>query len=139
MKYYSLDPDVAGEFGPNTVLDHSTRPPTAVRLHVEIDLWDGDELLEVFPCFVVSERVADIARRNRFTGAQIGPVEVTKSENFQALHPDLVLPMFVWLKVNGHPGADDFGLADGIRLVVSERVLGCLQLKHCEASEFTAK
>lgn len=37
------------------------------------------------------------------------------------------LPPFVWLKVDGKAGHDDFGLAEDHRLVVSESVLDALR------------
>jgi hypothetical protein len=55
------------------------------------------------------------------TGAEYGEVEVSCSENFTELYPERNLPPFVWLKVDGAEGADDFFIAEDGRLVVSER------------------
>jgi hypothetical protein len=37
------------------------------------------------------------------------------------------LPKFLWLKVEGFPGRDDFGIAAGLKLVVSKRALEVLK------------
>ncbi|CDX39983.1 conserved hypothetical protein [Mesorhizobium sp. SOD10] len=47
---------------------------------------------------------------------------------FEEMQPDVELPPFVWLKVDGEADHDDFGLAEGHRLVVTERVLDVLRL-----------
>lgn len=139
MNYYSLEPEVAGGLGPHSVLDPRTHPPVVSKLHYEFDGWLGDELLETFPCYIVTQRIRDMIQERGFTGAEFAPVEVTKSITFEELYPNRRLPKFVWLKVNGTPGIDDFGRGptNKILLVVSERVLKALDLKHCDVTEFS--
>ena len=128
MKYYTVEPEVAGGWGKNTVFDRVSGRPTIVRkLHYEFSGWLGDELLTSTPCFRVSERMESEIARGNFTGACFDEVEITKSGEFQDFYPDRRLPKFVWLRVDGNPGHHDFGLARGIRLVVSERALKVLQ------------
>jgi hypothetical protein len=56
MMFYELAPEVAGHWGPGTVMDASEHPPIAHSLHYEFDGW-LDELLESFPCYTrVSSR-----------------------------------------------------------------------------------
>ncbi len=136
MKYYILEPEVAGGIGPHTVMDRRTHPPVVSTLHYEFDGWLGDELLETFPCFIGTERIRDMIRENHFTGVEFASVEITKSDTFTELYPDRSLPNFVWLKVTGTAGTDDFGLEKKNRLVVSERALLALDLKHCDVAEF---
>jgi hypothetical protein len=62
-----------------------------------------------------------------FSGASFAHAEITKSDNFLELQPHVELPQFVWLKVNGKAGHDDFGIARDLRLVVSERILNLLE------------
>ncbi len=55
-------------------------------------------------------------------------VEITASEDFYEFHPECQLPKFVWLKVDGIPGKDDFGLIPApLQLIVSERVIEVLK------------
>ena len=141
MKYYYLEPEVAGGFGPDTIMDHSVSPPRVKRLDYEFDGWSGDELLESFPCFIVTDRLANEIQRLNPTGAQFANVKITKSSQFEELHPALPLPEFRWLKVFGTPGTDDFGIAPDNRLVVSERVLKLLKsfpLSHCDITPWNS-
>lgn len=128
MRYYILDPEVAGGWGKNTVFTRTPGRPTMVhKLHYNFDGWLGDELLETVPCFIVTQKLADLIQAARATGAEFDHVEVSKSKQFEDFYPDRRLPQFVWLKVNGIAGKDDFGLSDRHRLVVSERILEILK------------
>src|SRR5262245_11876854 len=51
MKYFLLDPEVAGHFGKNCVVDLSKRPPIVTGFHNEFDGWLGDDLLERISTF----------------------------------------------------------------------------------------
>lgn len=62
-----------------------------------------------------------------FSGATFADAEVTTSEECQEDQPGLELPPFVWLKVNGKAGRDDFGIAIPFRLVISKRILDLLE------------
>lgn len=140
MKFYAIEPEVAGGMGKNTVFDRTPGKPTVVhKLHYEFQGWLGDELLESTPCFIVSKRVAREIEKAQLTGATFDEVEVTTSEQFQELYPNRQLPKFVWLKVEGIAGQDDFGTAPDGRLIASERALGLLQglgIPHASVTEF---
>jgi hypothetical protein len=135
MKYFILEPEVAGGLGNNTLLDANKHPPIVKRLQYVFDGWLGDELLESFPCFIATKAVVDALQPLNPSGLTFGEVEISKSELFEELHPDRQLPEFVWLKINGTAGRDDFGLCTEYRLVVSDRVLIALRsrrLQQCE-------
>jgi hypothetical protein len=140
MKYYYVEPEVAGGWGQNTIFDRTPGRPTVVhKLHYEFQGWFGDELLESTPCFIVSERMAQSIEGAHLTGAGFDEVEVTKSEHFRELYPRRQLPRFVWLRVEGKAGLDDFGIAQDARLVVSEKTLGILrelEFSHALVTEF---
>ena len=51
---YTLEPEVPGGWGTGIEVDNSCHPPIVKRLHIEFDGWCGDELLECYPCFIVS-------------------------------------------------------------------------------------
>ena len=142
MKYYCVEPEVAGGWGKNTVVDSGLRegPASVSRLHYEFDGWLGDELLTSTPCFIVSERLAREIEGAQLTGVWFDELEVTTSGEFADLYPTLQLPKFVWLRIDGRPGQDDFGLAKGIRLVVSERAWELIKHRASNAivAEFAA-
>jgi len=142
MKYYTLDPEVAGGFGPNSILDDPcTRPPRITHFNYEFAGWLGDPLLEAVACFIVTEPLKDRIAALHPTGVSFGTVEVSKSGEFEDLHPGRQLPIFVWLQVTGEAGEDDFGLSAMHNLVVSERVLEVLRqegMSHCAIADFHA-
>jgi len=141
MNYYYIEPEVAGGWGKNTVFDRTLGKPTVVhKLNYEFDGWLGDELLESTPCFIATERMSREIEQSHLTGARFDHVEVTTSEQFKELYPSRQLPKFVWLRVDGNPGQDDFGIAPDFRLVVSERALKILQavgVAQALVSDFT--
>ncbi len=127
MKYYYLEPEVAGGFGSETNLIPGPSRPTVTALHYVFDGWLGDEILESTPCFIVTERLAALIKSHDLTGANTAAVRIDRSEQFTDLHPNTELPPFVWLKIHGEPGVDDFSMTDNGTLVVSERAWNVLR------------
>jgi hypothetical protein len=123
MKYFNLEPEVAGGVGKGTEMDRRFHPPIVRNLHYEFDVWLGDALLEGFPCFIATKPAADKIAATGLSGVSLGPVEVTTSGLFQDMYPNRKLPKFVWLKIDGAPGHDDFGVAEGFRITGSEKPL----------------
>jgi hypothetical protein len=123
MRYYFIEPEVAGGLGPQTVMEEGPNRPTVTDLHYVFDGWLGDEIVESTPCFIVTGRLADNIRDNGLTGTSTATVRIGRSETFDELYADRGLPEFVWLKVGGERNTDDFFVADDGRLVISERAL----------------
>ena len=142
MPYYALEPEVAGHLGDHAVVDRSVHPPVVERLHYEFDGWLGDDLLESFPCFIVTKGLRKRLGEAGLSGCQFDGVEVSKSDLFEEIHPDRGLPEFVWLKAVGRAGIDDVGLSPDHRLVVSQRALEILKtfkLDHCDTEEYEVR
>lgn len=127
MQYFYIWPNVAGGLGEHTVLDPSVHPPIVTKLHYEVEGWFGDVIVTTFPCFLVTEETQHALQKMGFSGATFAAAEVTISEDCQEDQPGLELPPFVWLKVDGKAGRDDFGIAADYRLVISKRVLNLLE------------
>lgn len=139
MPFYSLEPEVAGELGSETVMDPGQYPPSVQELHYSFSGWPEDDILETFPCFVITRPLADAIRDAKLTGWLLDDLRVTRASQFIELYPDSELPPFAWLKVVGHPGHDDFGIGADHRLVVSQRCLEVLQsfsLANCDVEEW---
>lgn len=137
-KYFLIEPEVAGGLGADTVMDSNVHPPRVSKLHYDLKGWLGDDLLESFPCYVVTDRCKGALEKGGFSGYTLAPVKVTASDTFFELYPGRSIPVFHWLKVSGTAGKDDFGLADDHRLTVSEevlRVLKSLNIEHCDVEE----
>ncbi len=125
--YHIVEPEVAGGWGENTEFTRTPGQPVVVhKLHYQFDGWLGDELVESTPCYIVSEKMAGKLQQAQLTGFALGDVETTMSEQFRELYPDRELPKFLWLKVAGVPGSDDFGVNSDLQLVVSDRALEAL-------------
>lgn len=121
-----IEPEVAGGLGEGTVMVRSTHPPTVTRLVYEFEGWLGDDVVESFPCFLVSEALAAALADAGLTGFTLADVTVTTTDEF-AEHARAALPMFRWFQVTGRPGVDDFWLHSDHRLAASDRALAILR------------
>ena len=138
MKYFVLEPEVAGGLGENVTGDFSIHPPKIQSLHYEFNGWLGDDIVETFPCYLVTEKLGEALEKSGFTGFALKDVEVSVSDTFNDFHRDIELPKFLWLKVNGKLTTDDFWLSDAAQIVVSENVFKLMeqfQINNCEYFE----
>jgi hypothetical protein len=127
MKYFIIEPEIAGELGEETEMDTSNHPPVVNKLHYRFSGWLGDALIATFPCFAVTESLADAISENGFTGVKFVGMQSTVSDEFSEMHPNVKLPKFKWMQITGKRGFDDFGLSNDYRLVVSEKAHMVLQ------------
>ena len=132
--FYVVEPEVAGGFGRNTVLDASTHPPSVSQLHYEFQGWLGDALVTSFPCSLVADGLKQAIEATGLSGAAFANAEVTVEEQFAEHQPDVAnaMPRFWWFRVSGRPGFEDFGLLHNADLVVSERALDTLRSQVLE-------
>jgi hypothetical protein len=72
---YRIDPAVNVDLGPGSDIDTSVHPPIVRRLQVEFFGWLGDDLLEAFPVFLATERLARAIDAAQLSGVSWGPVE----------------------------------------------------------------
>ena len=119
--FYYVEPEVAGGFGESTLMDPAFHPSVVSQLEYQFEGWLGDELLETFTCFIVTEALASEITKQGLTGFSLAPVKITASAEFEDTEPKTILPAFFWLKVDGEAGFSDFGIAADYRLVVSEK------------------
>jgi hypothetical protein len=136
--FFSLEPEVAGGLGPHTVMDRRVHPPVVSKLHYEFDGWPSDEIVESFPCFLVTESLMARLQAEELTGMETAEVEVSISEQFRDSHSGTKLPPFAWLKVVGVAGRDDFGMGPDFRLVVSAAALRVIQATRPKAMDVAA-
>lgn len=126
-RFWILEPEAPGVWGERTDADLAARPPSIVRVHLELERTVTDDLLQLVPCFVVSRRLADELGRSQLSGYQLDALEVSGAPRYLAAHPEAPLPELVWLKVFGRAGHADFGLSSDDRLVVSKAALTVLK------------
>ena len=139
MKYYKIDPEVAGGWGAGTVISTlSSGEKVVTRLQYVFDGWLGDEIVESSQCFVVTESLAHTLESLSLSGFTLKEVEVKTSGLYDELYHDRPLPQCLWLSVGRKPERDDFGLDVDGRLVVSEKALAALRshrLQHCDITQ----
>ncbi len=134
--HFELEPEVSGEWGENTVVNTSIHPPVVHELHYVFTGWLGDDLIESFPCYIISERLARYLSHTQLTGFKLSTVEVTKSDEFQTSYQDSAFPSFTWLQITGDISSDFYISSSGI-LVVTKAGLDALKmfnLSHCDIS-----
>jgi hypothetical protein len=150
---FRLHPEVAGGWGPETeylneedVAAGRADVPEIRRFQYEFEGWLEDELLEAFPCFIVTAPLAETMAEARLTGMDLDDVEVLRSAMFEEIYPDRELPEFRRLISAGRVRTGDEGTVEGwtghdlsldqaARLVVTGAALRTLrrhQLKHCD-------
>ncbi|WP_316674842.1 hypothetical protein [uncultured Tolumonas sp.] len=133
--YYQLEPEVAGGWGDGTEADTTCHPPKVKKLVYEFDGWLGDSIVTSFPCYLVTEELAQSVKNAKLSGYELASCKITKSEIFNELYPNRKLPMFLWFKVVGKAGVDDFGIGANLRLVVSDAALTVLKEHSINGSE----
>ena len=139
MAYYTLEPEVAGGLGAGTVMDTTVHPPRVERLHYEFEDWLGDDLVESFPCFLVSKPLAARLTAAGLGTFQLKDVTVTTTPEAEEQLGDASLPDFHWLDVTGAAGRDDIGTTPSGQLVVSDKALALLReftVDNCDVEPF---
>jgi len=139
MRFYVIEPEVAGELGPETEIDTSAHPPIVGRFQHVFSGWLGDEILECFPCYLVVSQLGKAFVKHELSGCELAPVEISRSEQFEEFYSGTELPAFERLVIKGHAGQDDFGLGSDHRLVISERAMSLLRtavIENCDIEEY---
>jgi len=122
VAFYYVEPEVAGELGPSSVVDTTSHPPVVSRLEYRFTDWLGDGIVESFPCYIVTDELAKKLSEANVTGLAFDEVTVTLSPEADELI-DQPIPSWKWLKVTGQAFRDDIGVSDDHRLVASDRAL----------------
>jgi hypothetical protein len=132
--YWSVDPEIAGQIGPGSQLDTSVHPPKVDYLVYAVDNWSGDDIVQTFPCMLVTPRLAKALESAGLSGARATNIGVRVAYDSDSRIPKGMKPDFWRLNVTGSVGRDDFGLTTDSRLVVSGRALEFLQGFSCTGS-----
>jgi len=141
LRYYKLEPEVPGGLGDNTILDSSVHPPKVIALHLELYDWLGDDLLETFPCFIVTRSLGDALRKSELSGYSLSEITVSRSDEFKELYPSKQLPEFLWLQPKGNIGVDDICTLPDATLVASEAAVALFRshkIANCNVVQIDA-
>jgi hypothetical protein len=159
--FFLLRPEVAGGWGSETVVVNRTETrfgadkfPVVTKLEYVFDDWLGDDLLESFPCFIVTETLADKLQQNALTGLKFSDVLISASELFEDINGAdgfSKLPHFVRLEPQGRVAfdseyevlnwtGDDICLGERAELIVTEKALDVLKqsnINQCDIISLT--
>lgn len=119
--YKIIEPEVAGNWGKDTIADTSVHPPLIKYLHFEFYGWLGSDILETFPCFLVSERLRKLIEESNLCGISFDNAKISYSESFLEIEYNKKVPDFIWMKIHGKEDIDDFWLTEKHQLAVSEK------------------
>lgn len=137
---YRLEPQVAGELGPDTDLDTSTHPPKVKRLEYVLDQPESDELITSFPVFLVSEQLGSRIKKADLDGFKLAKASIGTSDNYRELYGKARHRDYRWLHVTGTAGRSDFWLDESFNLCVSDRAMAILEagvLSECQVEKVT--
>ncbi|MRG44329.1 hypothetical protein GFS24_04350 [Chitinophaga sp. SYP-B3965] len=133
--YRRLKPDTPGQLGSKTILDNNVHPPRIDSFQFIFDDWLGDDLIECFPCFLITERLLNKLEGMSLKGYVIKDVEIEFSPLFYDLNGNKKVPAFKWLYITGQAG-DDFFIDEENCLMVSvnayERINKDGNIPNCE-------
>ena len=124
---YIVEPEVAGSWGDETVVDTTVHPPSVSSLEYRLDGWLGDEILQTFPCYIVTESLMKDFGREQLVGYEDADVMLTVSEDFFSEYDISDIPKFRWLKIIGSDPDSDFRYSADHRLIVSEKAMAVLK------------
>lgn len=130
---YILQPEVSGELGEKSELKTEVFPPQIIKLHFIFKTWLGDDLIECFPVYLVSERLKKAIEESNIEGYYFSDFEQSSDESMSKLQSISSAPVFFWF--NFEKGNKDFHINDNNQLVVSERVFKLLKefnLNYCD-------
>lgn len=133
--YYLIEPEVPGQWADDIVVDRSTHPPEVKELSIVFDGWLGDDILEVFPSFIVTERLAEAMYESGLSGFEFRDVKISISEQFKDLYGEKELPRFLWLTLHREEARKDVALKEDGSLLLSERAMSVFKrfnLQNCD-------
>jgi len=123
--YKKIQPEVIVGLGAETEFQEKEAPfKTVVKLHINLEDWLGDDLMECYPCYIVTENLKHLLENNSFNGYEIRQMKVSLDENFEYNYSkSKPLPLLHWLQIVGKNNIDDLFLDENKDLNVSEDFL----------------
>ncbi|MGQ7856663.1 hypothetical protein ACUN24_20690 [Pedobacter sp. WC2501] len=128
MKYIKIEPEVIVGMGEDTNIEQSSVPPLVTDLHINLEDWLGDDLMEIYPVFIVTERLKSVLELTTFSGYSIRNLKLTFGDYFENNYRlETKVPPFYWMVVSGIKENDDFYIDGSQTLNVSFEALSFLK------------
>lgn len=127
--YQTIQPEVIVGLGEKTEFLEKEAPfLTVIKLHIQLEDWLGDDLMECHPCYIVTEKLKTGLQTTKFTGFEFSEMIVTKDEYFNDNYQlNKSLPEFYWMKIIGKQDFDDIIIGPEKSLLVGEELLDYLK------------
>jgi len=138
INYLTVQPEVIVGLGDKTEFKEKDQPfKTVTKLHIDLEDWLGDDLMECYPCYIVTEKLKKLLDTSNFKGFDTSEMEVTRAEYFDDnYHQNKPLPKFYWLQINGIKNTADIYVDENNNLNVGDTFLSFLKsnvtLKYLE-------
>lgn len=76
MKFYKLEPEIAGEIGESSKIEYENgKIKKIIFLEYLFSDWLGDELLSTHPCHIVTENLKKDISANNLTGVKFQKIK----------------------------------------------------------------
>jgi hypothetical protein len=129
--YKIIQPEVIVGLGEKTEFLEKEAPfKTITKLHIKLEDWLGDDLMECFPCYIITENLKNELIINNFSGYKIKDLEITMSEyffnNYTLQKP---IPKFYWLIIDGIEDKTDIYLGKEKKLFCNDRLINLITSK----------
>lgn len=133
MAFFLLKPEDASHSEP--------RLASEAPLYV-FDTWLGDDLVRAHPRFLVTTALkTSLETLAPPAGFRMAPAHTRPSVFLERQRPQLRLPTFWELEVDGEAGVNDLGLTADRSLVISQRALDLLvrhSIRHAELAQYVS-
>jgi len=136
---FALEPLVAGQLGTGTVMDTSVHPPRVSEVEYVLDAPVEDDLIESFPVFLASDKLARDLEQAPLTGFSLEGARVMPSEEFRAAYGNAAVRQWRWLRLMPEQPTDCW-LGTDYRLCVSDTMFAVLEastLAGCEVERIS--
>lgn len=111
MEFHVVCPETNGDFGDELEPAEGLGKSALIeKLHVHLDYYGGDHLLEIRGIYFVTDRLLAEMDRRGLTGFTSREMKTTWEEGATSDAPDGQFPEFRWLVIDGQEGVDDLGL-----------------------------
>ena len=130
---------VFGQMGPKTEMDTDLHPPVVRKFHCLVDMRPRSAIWRVFPCIIVDQKLAAKLQQSGCSGFQLKVGIFEPSEAFRHFHGNNGrLPELHWCIVTGRAYVEDLGLAEGGKLIVSDKVKQMIEAEEADGVSFLA-
>lgn len=128
-KYQAVQPEVVVGLGKRTEFLEKEPPfKTVATLHLLLEDWLGDDLMECYPCYIATEELKTNLENTEFTGFEFVHMIVTIDDNFKENYQlDKPLPNFYQMKIVGVEGRYDIFIGESNVLSIENQFLNYLQ------------